>query len=104
MVVRLDQALKEMAEQQRRFAESKRSLLAEKTQEVCMSTRRVELIHLFVSLPTWPPAVVDAEIVPALFHRFLDQRNIVLFVWRDAIKTDLSRFCGKALEAYVRKI
>lgn len=34
LIARLDQALKEMAEQQRRFAQAKRTLLAEKTMEV----------------------------------------------------------------------
>ncbi len=34
LIGRLDQALKDMAEQQRRFAQTKRTLLAEKTMEV----------------------------------------------------------------------
>lgn len=38
LIARLDQAFQDMAEQQRRFAQTKRNLLAEKTMEVRVTT------------------------------------------------------------------
>lgn len=49
LIARLDQALKDMAEQQRRFAQTKRTLLAEKTMEV--PHLDAPLAHVTMAIP-----------------------------------------------------